>query len=81
MRLQPPKDWPHEYMNEDLFDEYVKEHFVIPDSESGKIKLLDFYKYLMEHGKDRFEIAMNMSTLFPNSHQIDFLKSLLRLTS
>lgn len=81
MRLQPPKDWPHESMTEDMFDQYIKEHVVIPDSESGKIKLLEFYEYMIKTGKDRFEVAMRMSTFFPTSHQIDFLRSLLRITS
>jgi len=71
-------------MNEDLFDEYVKKHVVITESKAGKvehIKLLDFYEYMLRHAKDRFEVAMKMSTFFPDSHQIDFLRSLLRLTS
>ncbi len=84
MRVQPPKDWPYELMTEERFDEFISKHVVIAKSEEEDFKeigLLDFYNYMMKVGKDRFEVAMYMSALFPYSYQMDFLRSLLRLTS
>ena len=78
MRLQPPKDWPHESMTEDMFDEYILAHTLIHDSES--IKILDFYNSMLKDANDRFEVAMIIADMFPITHQLDFLRSWNRIT-
>ena len=78
MRLQPPKDWSHESMTEDMFDEYILAHVVIIDS--GAAPLLYFYNSLLMDTNDRFGAAMEIAEMFPISHQLEFLKSWNRIT-
>lgn len=69
MRLQPPKNWPHEEMNFEQFKDYVLNHRVL--GLEKEITFLEFYNNTKDNYKDKLDFAVKISTIFPLEYKYE----------
>lgn len=73
MRLQPPKNWPHNEMNPQQMKDYILHHRIIGFKEE-EITFLEFYYESIDKYKDKLECALDMVTLFPWQYEFEVFR-------